>query len=378
MFKYAILTLLVFGMIEAFAQSPFATGFNQGFKVGYCYNRGIQCIPPLPPIAPLPNLRESRESYIDGYNKGLLMGLNRANESQYSYSAGNTAIFQNAPIIPETPLYKPDFTFYSKAMSQADAQYRPKSTEVFTGDISDELSAASKAHHAPEKVKMRKEYRAFILKYFEQLEDIPRIPTGVHEAIHMMGDINVATVMVTVDQNKIVAIVAKNITGEDQIIVDPSYYPTNKNPKIHVIIPSAYIDSGKSKFIRTLYLDQSDEGYPMPLHDELYFLDYITTYKKTQIQVKKLREQYLLIKTHPIIQDGWHLVFAYDGEGFFEQRSVFVQSGKVVVFKRGDGNNQNIENGTSISNSKTTISYLFDNPLSKAKENIFLEIFFMK
>lgn len=55
-------------------QTRFSTGFNAGYKVGWCYDKGISCIPPIPPIAPIPKIGEDMNSYKDGYNRGFTMG----------------------------------------------------------------------------------------------------------------------------------------------------------------------------------------------------------------------------------------------------------------------------------------------------------------
>ncbi len=57
-------------------ESPFANGFDKGFKEGYCYNRNsVSCQPPLTPLTPLPRLNENQNNYSDGYNRGFQTGL---------------------------------------------------------------------------------------------------------------------------------------------------------------------------------------------------------------------------------------------------------------------------------------------------------------
>lgn len=55
------------------AQSVYCQGWADGYKAGYCYGK-FACLPPLVPLCPLPRLGES--TYMDGYNRGFLAGLN--------------------------------------------------------------------------------------------------------------------------------------------------------------------------------------------------------------------------------------------------------------------------------------------------------------
>ncbi len=50
-------------------------GFNDGYKKGYCQDKGIGCLAPIPPIPPIPEIGENSNSYQDGYNKGFKVGM---------------------------------------------------------------------------------------------------------------------------------------------------------------------------------------------------------------------------------------------------------------------------------------------------------------
>jgi tetratricopeptide (TPR) repeat protein len=60
--------------LSTFGQSDYSRGFQNGYKVGYCYN-DYGCIPPIPPITPIPRIGESQDNYQDGYNRGFKRGL---------------------------------------------------------------------------------------------------------------------------------------------------------------------------------------------------------------------------------------------------------------------------------------------------------------
>jgi len=76
--KKLILVLIGMSMLmaaEISAYGDFCSGWNNGYKAGYCYQKGY-CLPPIPPLCPFPNLGE--DSYDDGYNRGFLAGLSRS------------------------------------------------------------------------------------------------------------------------------------------------------------------------------------------------------------------------------------------------------------------------------------------------------------
>ena len=56
-------------------ESPFCSGFTEGYKNGYCYNRAA-CFCPYVPFCPTPMYPFSSESFADGYNIGFYQALN--------------------------------------------------------------------------------------------------------------------------------------------------------------------------------------------------------------------------------------------------------------------------------------------------------------
>ncbi len=71
--KFLFFTFLIISNF-VFGQSKYNNGFNDGYKKGYCHDKGISCIEPIPPIAPIPAIGEDLNSYQDGYNRGFKMG----------------------------------------------------------------------------------------------------------------------------------------------------------------------------------------------------------------------------------------------------------------------------------------------------------------
>ena len=68
---FASALLFLFLPFYMFSQSAFSTGYEKGYKEGYCYE-DFGCIAPNAPIAPNPKI--GYDSYQDGYNKGFIDG----------------------------------------------------------------------------------------------------------------------------------------------------------------------------------------------------------------------------------------------------------------------------------------------------------------
>jgi hypothetical protein len=66
--------VLLFTVSASAFGSAFCEGWEDGYKVGYCYRQTYGCIQPIPPICPIP--RTGEDNYQGGYNRGLLAGLN--------------------------------------------------------------------------------------------------------------------------------------------------------------------------------------------------------------------------------------------------------------------------------------------------------------
>ena len=71
--------------IKSFAQTAFYSGFETGYKAGYCYGRP-SCVAPIVPIAPVTTT--GGISYQDGYNSGFQMGLDKQRGIENNSSSG--------------------------------------------------------------------------------------------------------------------------------------------------------------------------------------------------------------------------------------------------------------------------------------------------
>ncbi len=81
-----IITLLSKSLV---AQSNYSSGFDEGYKNGYCYGDAF-CSSPIPPITPIPLIGESDDSYQDGYNRGFSVGTKDRQKKNNKISSAKT------------------------------------------------------------------------------------------------------------------------------------------------------------------------------------------------------------------------------------------------------------------------------------------------
>lgn len=116
--KRTIILYFLFISIPVFSQTEFSRGFQNGYKVGYCY-REQGCIPPIPPITPILRIGESQDNYQDGYNRGFKQGL-EDKETKRTNSYGSSEVQGNysAPYLGESSHDPIEFAQRNKAAKQ--------------------------------------------------------------------------------------------------------------------------------------------------------------------------------------------------------------------------------------------------------------------
>lgn len=78
-----ILLVLAFSAPDESAiKTDFCEGFEEGYKEGWCYNEGDDCLEPITPECPIPKITESSDSYKDGYNRGYTKGKKNKKREQ--------------------------------------------------------------------------------------------------------------------------------------------------------------------------------------------------------------------------------------------------------------------------------------------------------
>jgi len=81
--------LLVFLFIPLISFSQYSNGYRDGWKKGYCFEKGYSCVAPYPPMAPTPNLTKGEDfNYKSGYSRGLLDGRAASSGGNSSRSKG--------------------------------------------------------------------------------------------------------------------------------------------------------------------------------------------------------------------------------------------------------------------------------------------------
>ena len=109
-----LLVLLMLSLSLKAQISNFEKGYLAGYKAGYCYtsnqNSSWYCNPPaFIPSPPFPTYPESSESYMDGYNRGLLNGRKRRDaDDNISNNSNNNNVAKFNPYVSQLPQLTPE------------------------------------------------------------------------------------------------------------------------------------------------------------------------------------------------------------------------------------------------------------------------------
>jgi hypothetical protein len=102
---------------KSFAQLTFSSGFEAGYKAGYCYGRP-SCVTPL-----VPNTPAGGFSYKDGYNKGFQMGY----DSQRGVGNKNPKGYIGTPAeFIDNTMYRAPYELMMKIIDQKDKEFEDK------------------------------------------------------------------------------------------------------------------------------------------------------------------------------------------------------------------------------------------------------------
>ncbi|MDV3845789.1 hypothetical protein CMT95_17145 [Elizabethkingia anophelis] len=115
----------MFISITIFAQTNFDKGFKAGYSEGYCYDKGIGCIPPLSPLPPLVKIEENSNSYQDGYNRGFQKGLEEQ-KSKENLNQSNTDRQRYQTYQPRFDtdfIYQPNYELMQKVLEKKQQDY---------------------------------------------------------------------------------------------------------------------------------------------------------------------------------------------------------------------------------------------------------------
>jgi len=111
LYKYIFTIILLYYITPSFSQSSeFDKGFITGYKKGYCYtpNPKIICSPPVfIPTAPYPKYPEKSSSWLDGYNRGLIVGMEQRKIDDLKEKTPPSPPTKFNPYIPQNPMSYP-------------------------------------------------------------------------------------------------------------------------------------------------------------------------------------------------------------------------------------------------------------------------------
>lgn len=98
--------ILLCSFVTLYSQSKFNEGFSDGYKKGFCQDKGIGCLAPIPPFSPLPQIGEDINNYQDGYNRGFTEGLKDSKLGNNNSNNDNRVRYKTSPSEPIDYMYK--------------------------------------------------------------------------------------------------------------------------------------------------------------------------------------------------------------------------------------------------------------------------------
>lgn len=388
-----------------YSQSNFSEGYTIGFKEGYCFD-DFGCIAPVAPIAPVPKVGESFRSYIDGYNRGLLDGVNAKKvSSRVEYFNQHQ---KNQQSFPEIIIYQPNWNLLERLYSKTDENrqaYIDKNSQFNKQqiDIDNFLEEQWEKYFSEEAITQTKGYALFLKNYLENMKHTPNTyPNGWYTAkisTYNVNDLDSSdsgyffeNKFVYVENNIVVATC-------DSFAQDGSYYwlsekaqPNFKsfmrndggqiyswileaeeiNKGIGIIFEETYHRSSSGSY----YTNEQLAGRPSkPIRLYIYMIDYLTYWNDAQECILETKKRYNDKNSFNTFSDGWQKGYANDGNIFCDIREVYIKENKIILYKDGQGINRNILSGGEITNNQTKITYLGE--YNGEKKNMELTVYFL-
>lgn len=361
------------------AQYDFEKGYNEGFPIGYCYYEGNGCFCPITPIPPIPSLTESFDSYLDGYNRGLLEGIKMFNEKK------SVSTFQNSTKklnpyavphimpemkIPEFDPFTPNYDFYEQVLSQKQQEYNLKNqTSQNQTLINPNLDKFLKEHFSEENIELRKQFIKFCKEQYSTFTSFPTyFENGWYKALIIFeppsGQIHPSPSIkencdVLVQDNKIILIEQKDLLGRLDVIRYPSFFPSIQFQELDGIIErNNSIVKGKTTYVGNL-LNAYKYGENFATTYQVFFNEYLTEYNSAQNLLSEIKYKYKSKTTYEKISNGWHYCYLTNNVDFCAVRSVYLENGKLVKWVSRDGTENVVDSGGEIANCKTTFSKIW-------------------
>jgi hypothetical protein len=382
--------------ISIFAQTNFSKGYNDGYKVGYCYDKKIECISPIIKTIPLPYYFESYDSYYDGYNRGIIEGAKekelKLRQENFNQVRSNSAAFEISYGGFDPVLYNPDFSYLQNSSKKIQNENSSTLSSKDKQFIKKTLDEAQDPSNQERKLQFWKLNRTF----YNSIKNYPqRIPDGWHKVIIYSGKeeseekfkyTTIRQNSVLVENNRITTIAYNGDTNymESWIPEDFNKFINELNPGLQSYIEKSYdINNGRGEIIEDIVIKENNGTYKLASDIDnfkstkiIYFNEYLSKYENAQNCFNEIDIKYNAIKVHPKIQNGWHIVYVLDRIDACLIRNVYVENGKITIYKNGAGKEFKIKTGGIINQGKSNISYDFIYKNGNVKEMIFQIYFF--
>jgi hypothetical protein len=359
-------------------QEAYHIGYQKGYEAGYCHDRGVTCIPPMVPSNVIPRNGEKWDSFVDGYNRGLIHGIekyNAVNSVKTSKHEYVPHVKPNIPI-PEFQPFIPDMRFYQKAIEQQKMELQSqRAKEGEKIKLSPDLEAFVNNHLSSESFELRKNFVKLVEQQYASFQHYPDfMKDGIYEAImysknEKTGKFSVYdNCQVVVNDNRVIYVEYDDFLGNPASIYKREYFPKVYYKDFTFYIKQNFeIENGRTKFIFD-FINGYKIGAPSEVR-KVVFLDHLKKYNIAQDLLINLKQHYSSISNHKKIRDGWNIGYLTNNKDICKRAHVFVEGGKLKTIIDFDGSELDIDLASDIFESKTSFS-LKHPPITK---NTFFE-----
>jgi hypothetical protein len=360
-------------LVKTFIAQNFNIGYKDGFEQGFCMdkvnNTGtyLGCVAPVV-TPPYPRATESINNYLDGYNRGLIDGVNKKQQNN------NSKAMNSGYYIPEFKPFTPDLDFYMNIMNKKTKKLK---TENNNANKTDNNSSGNKfidwyeAYNTAENKEYRKKYIQLLEEIYNNYSNYPdKIPDGGYYTtlISRSESLEISEkCFVIVQDNKVIYTGSKSKSDPvkfDELCVK-MYFPNYKFMKIEsnkVLLEELGINNytnNINKGMINFFTEYINEGKLTKSGFTIYFNEYIRDYNNCKYYLENLKKSRNNKNLNKKVSDGWQNAIMTNNLDFYEVRKVFVQNDKMIKLMGGNGDELLIDGGGEIYNSHTTVSKTF-------------------
>lgn len=283
---FSIIILILITTSKTYCQTKFGSGFRDGYKVGYCYYEIGPCDPPYRPITLYPSREESLDDYFEGYNQGLLEGINqmRGDATKHNSSDSIYKPFYE-PIQYKIPAerFKPNWLFYEETLSKVEKNNMQQKAYHDTryDSVLVYFKENEKVNYPPETIINKYNYINFVKTYYNSFEKYPKaIPDGWHKITSIIASeyhLNEG-LDVYVENNRIAAFGSRKLLK--YLVFHTAAVPVDSVGNYFGMTESDLINEGKAR-MRIIFFEDGKPTSEVGLYD-IYFFDYLLEYNDEQ------------------------------------------------------------------------------------------------